>query len=70
MKPLKAFSVALVFCSAVSIALLLNARTPVAATACSILIGVPLLDGTVTSATDITAPFTTTANSNAVPAEN
>jgi feruloyl esterase len=67
-KTLKLFSVAMLFCSALSTAMLLTARSPIAATACSALVGVPLLDGTVTSATDITAPFTTTANSNAATA--
>jgi len=66
MKQLSVFAIPLLFCSALSTAMLLTARSPIAATACSSLTGVTLLDGTVTSATDITAPFTTTANSNAV----
>src|SRR5256712_8811293 len=43
--------------------MLFAARRPIAATACGSLTSVPLLDGTVTSATDVTAPFTTTASS-------
>ena len=69
MKSLKAFFVAILFCSALSTAMLLTARSPLAATACGSLTGVPLLDGAVTSATDVTAPFTTTANSNAATAD-
>ena len=65
MKQLSVFTVALLFCSTLFTAVLLTARSPIAATACSTLTGVPLLNGVVTSATDITAPFTTTANSNA-----
>ena len=65
MKQLSVFTVALLFCSTLFTAVLLTAQSPIAATACSTLTGVPLLNGVVTSATDITAPFTTTANSNA-----
>jgi feruloyl esterase len=64
MKQLRVSAIPLLFCSTLSAAMLLTANRPIAATACSSLTGVPLLDGTVTSATDITAPFTTTANSN------
>jgi feruloyl esterase len=65
MKQLRVFAVPLLFCSALSMAVLVTAHNPIAATACSSLTGVPLLDGSVTSATDITAPFTTTASSGA-----
>ena len=65
MKQWRVFAIAVLFCSALSAAMLLTARSPIAATACTSLTSAPLLDGTVTSATDITAPFTTTANSNA-----
>ena len=68
MTQLRKFAIPLLFCSALSTALLFAAHSPMAATACSSLTGVRLLDGTVTSATDITAPFTTTANSNAATA--
>jgi Tannase and feruloyl esterase len=68
MRLLKAFAVAMLFGSTLTIALTLTARSPIAATACSGLVGLSLVDGTVTSATDITAPFTTTANSNAATA--
>ena len=60
MKQLKVFAIPLLFCSALSTAVLLTAHSPMAATACSSLTGVPLLDGAVTSATDVTAPFRTT----------
>lgn len=65
MKQWRVFAIAILFCSALSTAMLLTARSPIAATACASLTSAHLLDGTVTSATDITAPFTTTANSNA-----
>ena len=61
MKRFRVVAIRVLFCSALLTALLLAARRPIAATACSNLTSVPLLDGTVTSATDVTAPFTTTA---------
>src|SRR5262245_39537757 len=65
MKQLRVFAIPLLFCSTLSTAVLLTAHRSSAATACTGLTGVSLLHGTVTSALDITTPFTTTANSNA-----
>jgi feruloyl esterase len=42
---------------------ILTARAPVAATACTNLVGMSLANGTITSAVDVTGPFTTTASS-------
>jgi feruloyl esterase len=64
MKQLRVLAIPLLFCSTLPAALLLTADRPIAATACSSLTGVSLLDAAVTSATDITAPFVTSANSN------
>ncbi|HMF93342.1 MAG TPA: tannase/feruloyl esterase family alpha/beta hydrolase [Vicinamibacterales bacterium] len=52
----------LLVAAALSIALSLSVR-PIAATPCTNLIGTPLVNGTVTSAVNVTAPFTTTASS-------
>jgi feruloyl esterase len=63
MQRLRIVGVPVLFCSAVLATISFAARRPIAATACSSLTSVLLLDGTVTSATDVTAPFTTTASS-------
>jgi feruloyl esterase len=51
------------FACLVLVMLALRTTSPIAATACASLTGLSLLDGTITSAADITAPFTTTASS-------
>jgi feruloyl esterase len=65
MRLVKHFVVALTFFAAMAAALALTDRAhPVAAaTACTDLVGLDLQDGTVLSATDITAPFLTAASS-------
>lgn len=64
MQWLKKFAAAIGFATALAIAATFTARVPVAATACTNLVGLPLaVGGTVTSATDVTGPFTTTASS-------
>jgi feruloyl esterase len=65
MKQWRVFAIAVLFCSTLSTAMVLTTRSPLAATACASLTSAHLLDGSVTSAIDITGPFTTTANSNA-----
>lgn len=57
----KRFAVSLLFSVAFSATLFFTARAPQAVTPCAGLTGLPLLDAIVMSATEITAPFTTTA---------
>jgi hypothetical protein len=58
------FAVAAGLSAMPSIALVMEGGAPVAAlTTCANLVGFPLSGGTITSATDITAPFTTPASS-------
>jgi hypothetical protein len=49
--------------AALSIAWIVTERAPAAATPCTSLVGLPIVEGTITSATEITEPFTTTASS-------
>ena len=65
MKQLRVFAIPLLFCSALSTGDAAHRAQPDRGNRMQHPDGVHLLDGTVTSATDITAPFTTTANSNA-----
>lgn len=64
MRLVKHSVVALMFGAALFASVVFNPTAhPAAASPCTNLMSLSLLDGTVTSATDITAPFTTTASS-------
>jgi len=63
MKGFRRFGAAILFCSALAVALLMTAAKPAAAIACSALVGQTIPGGTITSAALITAPFTTPASS-------
>ena len=65
MRRWKKFAWAIPFSAVLSIAWTVTEHTPAAATSCASLVGLPIIEGTITSAADITSPFTTTASSGA-----
>src|SRR6478752_3888378 len=63
MRRWKKFAWVIPFSAVLSIAWTVTEHTPAAATSCASLVGLPIIEGTIISAADITSPFTTTASS-------